>query len=83
MSFLSRILARLGRGRSEAADSGADHATDHAAEPPTPDRHSTTGTSESGTFVGQASGEDAGYLETGAEHRARHSGSSGSDDEGR
>jgi hypothetical protein len=82
MSFLSRILARLGRGRVEAADSRVDHSTDHSAERATPDRHSTTGTSQSGTFVGQPSGEDAGYLETGAERRPRNAGPPASDEPG-
>ncbi|NEK59417.1 hypothetical protein GCU56_16285 [Geodermatophilus sabuli] len=36
-----------------------------------PDAASTTGTGESGTFVGRVSGQDVGYAgETGAERRA-------------
>jgi hypothetical protein len=36
-----------------------------------PDAESTTGTGESGTFVGRVSGQDVGYAEeTGAERRA-------------
>ena len=36
-----------------------------------PDAGSTTGTGESGTFVGRVSGQDVGYAgETGAERRA-------------
>lgn len=76
MSFLARIFARIGRGRVDAADRGMDHPEGQA----TADRHSTTGTTENGTFVGQASGEDAGYLETGAERRGTNAGSSPADD---
>jgi len=37
-----------------------------------PDKHSTTGTTRDGTYVGRVAGEDAGYAEeTGAEARAR------------
>jgi hypothetical protein len=36
-----------------------------------PDAESTTGTAESGTFVGRVTGQDVGYAgETGAERRA-------------
>jgi hypothetical protein len=36
-----------------------------------PDAESTTGTGESGTFVGRVTGQDVGYAgETGAERRA-------------
>jgi hypothetical protein len=79
MSFLSRLLARLGRERIESADrprpTERPSTTDRPStteRPSTADRHSTTGTSESDTFVGRVSGEDAGYLDTGAEHREDH-----------
>lgn len=46
-------------------------ATGGKAESDTPDRHSTTGTSSSGMFVGRVAGDDSGYAEeTGAEARA-------------
>jgi hypothetical protein len=40
-----------------------------------PDAGATTGTGESGTFVGRVSGQDVGYAEeTGAERRAAEGG---------
>jgi hypothetical protein len=40
-------------------------------DPEQPDQHSTTGTTESESFVGMAAGQDVGYAgETGAERRA-------------
>ena len=67
MSFLSRILARFGRDRIESARSRDTGGVPDAAAP---DQHSSTGTTPNDTFVGRASGQDAGYLETGAERRA-------------
>jgi hypothetical protein len=43
-----------------------------------PDAGSTTGTGDSGTFVGRTSGQDVGYAgETGAERRAAAEGDDG------
>ena len=48
-------------------------------DPSQPDQGSTTGTTPSGTFVGRAAGEDAGYEgETGAERRAAEEAERGS-----
>jgi hypothetical protein len=65
MSFLSRIRGRVGRERVEGAgpDRGAP-AADHRDEDGAP------GTSAEDTFVGRTSGQDSGYLDTGAERRA-------------
>jgi hypothetical protein len=46
------------------------------------DQHSTTGTTPSETFVGRVAGDDAGYLETGAEKRAAADGRAGTADDG-
>ena len=46
-------------------------ATGGVPDPGAPDQHSTTGTTESGEFVGRVQGQDVGYAgETGAERRA-------------
>ena len=77
MSLWSRVRAALGAAqdtelepgeRTGAVRSGAE---DTGGVPsPTADRHSTTGTSPSGSVVGRVGGDDGGYLETGAERRA-------------
>lgn len=64
MTFLSNILAKLGRQRIEEADR-ADSSPAGAG-----DADSTTGTGENETAVGRVAGQDEGYLETGAEKRA-------------
>lgn len=78
MTLWTWIRGRLGAGPppESAPPEGAPEV--HSGRPedtggvPTdsPDAHSTTGTTPSGTFVGRGSGDDAGYLETGAEKRA-------------
>lgn len=66
-------------GSSGEADTPADpqsartRATGGVPEPEAKDTHSTTGTTPSETFVGRASGDDAGEPEqSGAEARAEH-----------
>ncbi len=64
MSFLSRILARVGRERIEETERRRSTASvDHRESDGDP------GTSREDPFVGRVSGQDEGYLETGAERR--------------
>jgi hypothetical protein len=59
----AQALSRATGGRP-----GSDPDADPAADP---DAGATTGTGESGTFVGRVAGQDVGYAgETGAERRA-------------
>ncbi len=65
MTFLSRILARVGRERIEQSQgTGATPAVDHRGS------DGKAGTSRDDEFVGRVSGKDEGYLDTGAEHRS-------------
>ena len=68
MSLLQRIKARLSRATVQQGPSREDRHGDPRAAG---DEHSTTGPGDSDTFVGRVSGEDSGYLESGAEHRAQ------------
>src|SRR5919197_961975 len=80
MSILNRIRERIRRDRAgrrmserdAPADTGTarTRAAGGVPEPRTPDRHSTTGTTPSGNFVGRASGDEADAGQTGAEARA-------------
>jgi hypothetical protein len=65
MSFVSRILGRVGKGHGDVtgSDRGAP-AADHR------DQDGPPGTSADDGFVGRATGQDAGYLDTGAERRS-------------
>lgn len=56
----------------EADDARADsRATGGVPDPDKPDQGSTTGTTETGEYVGRVAGQDVGYAgETGAERRA-------------
>ncbi|PGH48113.1 hypothetical protein CRI70_24740 [Streptomyces sp. Ru87] len=74
----SRLRERLGgavepsptsRGTAEV-HSGRPEDTGGRPESGTADQHSSTGTTPNETVVGRASGDDPGYLETGAEARA-------------
>lgn len=65
MTFLSNILGKLGRQRTNET---------HSADPGSRDTDRTTGTGESETAVGRVAGQDQGYLETGAEKRAETEG---------
>ncbi|MEV8596241.1 hypothetical protein ACIHFC_24675 [Streptomyces sp. NPDC052013] len=73
MSVWSRLRERLG-GRTAAPSSevrsGRSQDTGGKPDDEAPDRHSTTGTTPNDVFVGRASGDDPGYLETGADERA-------------
>ena len=68
MSLLQRIMARLRGATVQQGPSRADR-PDHPEA--AGDEQSTTGAGDSGTFVGRVSGEDSGYLESGADHRAQ------------
>ncbi len=79
MSLFSRIRAALGdapdtepspTSEDGAVQSGLPEATGGAPDRTGRDANSSTGTSPNETVVGRASGDDAGYLETGAEKRA-------------
>lgn len=79
MSLWSRIREALGIepavDRSPppgtgAVESGRAEDTGGVRDLSAPDQHSTTGSTPSGSFVGEPTGEDAGHLETGAEKRA-------------
>ncbi|KAA1425663.1 hypothetical protein [Nocardioides antri] len=79
MSLWSRFRALLGdapatepepRDDAAAVQSGLPEDTGGKPDETGVDPHSTTGTSPNDTFVGRAGGDDAGYLETGAEKRA-------------
>lgn len=88
MPLFSRIRGLLGRDRAsrQMGESDAPADTSMARARPTggapdseaPDTHSTTGTTSSGTFVGQATGDEAGDTQaSGAERRAEHEKSHG------
>ena len=79
MSLLSRIRAAFGDAPDTepsptdpvgAVESGLPDDTGGSPDRTGRDAHSSTGTSPHDTFVGRASGDDAGYLETGAEKRS-------------
>lgn len=79
MSLLSRIRAAFGDAPDTepspaqpdgAVESGLPDQTGASADRTGRDANSSTGTSPNDTVVGRASGDDAGYLETGAEKRA-------------
>lgn len=81
MSIWSWLRDRLGRDRNSRrlgeADAPGDtgtarsRATGGVPNAKAQDRHSTTGTTPSSTFVGRVAGDDAGVDEmTGAERRA-------------
>jgi hypothetical protein len=54
-------------------DQALSRATGGVPDPEQPDQGSTTGTTESGEFVGRVAGQDVGYAgETGAEKRAAY-----------
>lgn len=72
MSLTSWIRDRLGRGAGSRSDRGpaGTRAAGGAPDPAMPDRHSTTGTTPSETYVGRDSGDTAGDTgTTGAERR--------------
>ena len=78
MSVWSRIKALLGdapateaepREGVAAVQSGLPEDAGGKPDETGVDANSTTGSSPSDTFVGRAGGDDAGYLETGAEKR--------------
>ena len=82
MSLFSRIRAAFGDApateasptQSEGAvESGLPEHTGGSADRTGRDANSTTGTSPNETTVGRASGDDAGYLDTGAEKRSEGS----------
>lgn len=62
MSLLSRIRGWL--------DAGTDNSPTGVSDTDAPDTHSTTGTTPNDTFVGQASGDDPGDVESPAQLRA-------------
>lgn len=80
MSIWSRLKGLLGDtpatepeprgGDAGAVQSGLQRDTGGTPDQTGVDAHSSTGTSPNDTFVGRAGGDDAGYLETGAERRA-------------
>lgn len=80
MGVLTRLV-EIVRGRPNqpgeadapaGLDSSPTRATGGEPDPAADDTHSTTGTTESGPFVGRASGDDAGDVGvSGAEARAQ------------
>lgn len=79
MSLFSRLRAAFGdapdtepspTGNDGAVESGLPQNTGGSPDRTGRDANSSTGTSPNETTVGRASGDDAGYLETGAEKRA-------------
>jgi len=80
MSLWSRVRSRLGSpsgaapGEADAspdAETARSRATGGVSQAGAADTHSTTGTTPNDTFVGRASGDDAGDAgTTGAEARA-------------
>jgi hypothetical protein len=84
MSLWSRMRDRMtgeaARQPGEAdtppdAQEARSRETGGAPDSESPDSHSTTGTTPNQTFVGRASGDDAGDAEkSGAERRAEHHG---------
>jgi len=81
--FLVRDQASRHRAEGDApadASMAQSRPTGGEPDPDAPDTHSTTGTTESGSFVGRATGDDAGVDEkSGAEMRAEHERSQRSD----
>jgi hypothetical protein len=79
MAILSKIWGWFRRDRAARrqaehdapADAGTarTRATGGEPDPDAPDRHSTTGTTPSGTFVGRAGGDDPGNLDDPPEGR--------------
>lgn len=78
MSLLSRIRAAFGdapdteaspTGPVGAVESGLPEDAGGSPDQTGRDANSSTGTSPHETFVGRASGDDAGYIDTGAEQR--------------
>jgi hypothetical protein len=63
MSFVSRILGRVSNDRDKTGPGRGAPAADHRSDDGPP------GTSADDEFVGRTAGQDAGYLETGADHR--------------
>jgi hypothetical protein len=89
MSLWSRIKASVGAKPAVdhslppgtgSVESGRSEDTGGVPDPAAPDQHSTTGTTPNDTFVGRAAGDDAGYLETGAEKRAAEDGDASAED---
>lgn len=71
MSLMSRIRHLVfGTSDVQEVQSGRPEDAGGRADASAPDRHSTTGTTPNDIFVGRPAGEDAGYLDTGAEKRA-------------
>jgi hypothetical protein len=82
MAFWQRLKNRMTDSEASSTpgetDTGTDsavagtRATGGASDPDADDPNSTTGTTESGSFVGRASGDEVGDVdESGGEKRAR------------
>lgn len=66
MSLWSQIRDWFGSESAQTRPTGG------VPDPEAPDTHSTTGTTPNGTFVGRASGDDPGEVESPAQRRAEH-----------
>jgi hypothetical protein len=71
--FLKKLIKGDGHESDAPIDTGVAHSRDIGGreDESAPDPNSTTGTTNSGEFVGRVQGQDVGYAgETGAERRA-------------
>ncbi|MEV6319320.1 hypothetical protein [Streptomyces sp. NPDC051776] len=79
MSLRSWAREHLKGSATSEVHSGRPEDTGGQPQSQAADQHSTTGTTPNDIFVGRASGDDPGYLETGAEQRAHPDTEPGSD----